>query len=151
MNAATTSTRLKRAAKRGFTLIEMAVVIAIIAITAAFAYTSMQGTDEARDAAMVQSAQAALQSVVSQGSARTDLAPASLNQTDVLNALKASFSTQAANSAVKFSPTGGNYMMTITGKGRTATFGIGANGDVNLLSLSNFTDYTVQNGIIFKP
>lgn len=151
MNAAKNRKMFSRAAKRGFTLIELAMTMAVIAITAAFAMTTFQGSDEARDAAMVQSAQAALQSVVSQGSARTDTAPANLNPSNVMNALKATFNSNGPNTSVQFSLSGSNYTMTMSGKNRAATFGIGNNGDVNLISLSNFTDYTVQNGVIFKP
>ena len=140
-----------RAAKRGYTLIELAVIIVVIGILATFALTSLQGSDETRDAAMVQSAQAALQSVVSQGSARQDKAPSSLDPNAVLNALKADFNSNGNNGAVQFSLSGNTFVMTIPGKSRSATFGIGTDGDVDLMSLSNFTDYTVQNGVIFKP
>lgn len=151
MNAASYKAKASRSAKRGFTLIELAVTIAVIAILAAFAVTSFGNSSEVRDAAMVQSAQAALQSVVSQGSARMDLPPDQLNSASVLNALRASFNTNGAtNSSVQFTASGNNYVMTIPSAGRTATFSIGASGDVNLSGLNNFTTYQVQNGLITK-
>jgi type II secretory pathway pseudopilin PulG len=153
MNAASSSNPLKRAVKRGYTVLELVMIILIVAVLAAYSWTSFQGTDEARDAAMVQSAQAALQSIVSQGSARSDLPPDQLQPGNVLNALNASFSTTGNGSSVKFSLSGSDFLMSIpnNGRNRSARFHIGANGDVNLLNLSNFTDYTVQNGVIFKP
>lgn len=151
MNAASHTKKASRGAKHGFTLMELAITIIVIALLSAFALVSFGNSAETRDAIMVQSAQAALQSVVSQGSARMDVPPSQLNSASVLNALRASFNTTGTGSSgVQFSASGSSFVMNIPSGGRAATFSIGASGDVNLSALSNFQTYQVQNGIISK-
>jgi len=139
--------------KRGYTMIELIIIIFVISILAAFSFASFGNSQETRDATMVQSAQAALQSVVSQGAARMDVPPSQLNSTSVLNALKASFNTNDAgtDNPVQFSVVGTNsFQMTIPKGGRSATFTIGNSGDVTLSNLNNFTIYQVQNCVISR-
>src|SRR5690349_20973955 len=68
----------KRRYKTAFSLLEMAIVIAILGVLSAVALTNMSSTSEARDASAVQSAQAVLQQVIAQGATRRDTSPTDL-------------------------------------------------------------------------
>ena len=140
--------------QRGFNAVEVAIAVIIVAVLGAYTVATLSNSDEVQDAAMVQSAQASLQSVVTQGAARMDLTPVALRDTysgSILNELKASFRTRnTSNANVKFTPSGDTFVMNIPKAGRTATFKINNSSDVNLTSLSNFTSYKVFNGVISK-
>ncbi len=146
--------RVFRQARRGFNAVEVAIAVIIVAVLGAFTLATLSNSDEVQDAAMVQSAQASLQSVVTQGAARMDLTPMALRDTysgSILNELKASFRTKnTGNANVQFTPSGDSFLMNIPKAGRSATFKINNSGDVNLTSLSNFTSYKVFNGVISK-
>jgi prepilin-type N-terminal cleavage/methylation domain-containing protein len=159
MNAATYNRQIVKPktsgrAAPGFALVELVLTIAVIAILAAFTVTSFGDSSEVRDAALVQSAQAALQSIVAQGSARMAMTPATLRDSysgSVLNALKASFNTTGTTyTSVQFTPSGNDFIMTIPSSGRSATYSISTSGDVTLSGLSNFTTYEKLNGVIGK-
>jgi prepilin-type N-terminal cleavage/methylation domain-containing protein len=141
--------------RSGFTLIELAIAIAIIGLLAAFAFLSFGTAGEDRDAAMVQSSQASLQTIVSQGATRMDLSPQALRDShpqQILLAVQAAIGqTAGKNADVQFSLSGTNFVMTIPKSGRTATFTITDTGEVQLTNLSsNFTGYKPVNGVIQK-
>lgn len=135
-------------------MVELAMIMVIIAMLAGFGVVSWGNLAEQRDASMVQSAQADLQSIVSQGSARMDVSPKDLRDKysqQILLAIQAAVSdNQNSNSRVLFTNSGGNFTMLIQSSGRQASFAITNSGDVNLTQLSNFTVYKVNNGLIEK-
>lgn len=141
------SLKTTRVSKPGYTIIELALVIMVLAVLAAFAVVSFGNTSETRDASMVQSAQASLQSIVSQGSVRMDVRPADLNSAAVLTAIKTTVGeSNTANRGVTFTAAGRVYTMSIPGSKRKAVFEIDAQtGDVKLTGLTNFPNYKVDN------
>lgn len=122
--------------KGGFTLIELGVVIAVIAILATFLVVSLTGMDESRDAGMVQSVQASLQSVVTQASTRLDVPPSQLSPQNVINAVRINIPNQAVLD--------NTYRLSFPQSGRGAQFAIANNGDVRITQLINFTSFTVN-------
>jgi type II secretory pathway pseudopilin PulG len=144
----------KKKAVQGISLIEIGMVIAVLAIISAFAMVSFGNTGEVRDASMVQSAQASLQSIISQGAVRMDTKPYDLDAAMVLTAIRANIGERGTvNQGVTFtSPGPHSYTMTIRGSQRSATFDVSTTGDVRLRSpLNNFPHYQVDaNGIIQK-
>src|SRR5262249_51816762 len=140
-------TRLAFSARAGYTLIEMAIVIAILGILAGFAIVSFGGSGETRDASMVQSAQASLQTLVSQGAVREDVRPDSLSSSAILTAIQANVNQiGSADQGISFaSPGAKQFTMTIKNSGRSATFDISSNGDVRLIGLNKFQNYQVDN------
>lgn len=145
---------MKNKASQGISVIEVAMVIGILAIISVFAVVSFGNTSEVRDASMVQSAQASLQSIISQGAVRMDVKPYDLNEAMVLTAIRANIGERGTtNRGVTFtSPGPHSYTMTIGTSQRSATFDVSTTGDVRLRSpLNNFPHYQVDaNGIIQK-
>lgn len=134
-----------KSVQSGFNMIELGLVMAILGILAAFAMVSFGNTGEKRDATMVQSAQASLQSIVSQGAVRMDTRPDQLSPSAVLMAVQATVGQSgSSNAGVHFSNSGNQYVMTIDNSRRSATFDIASNGDVRLIGLNNFPNYTVD-------
>ncbi len=131
----------------GFTLIELAVVIALIAILGAVGMTAFQGLDEHRDAEMVMSVQATLQSIVTQGATRMDVRPSDFDDRDYAAVLIATqhalgnVGTGTNNSAVRLSGSGRSFNLTIPSTNRGAVFTINNNGVVELETANNFTSY----------
>jgi type II secretory pathway pseudopilin PulG len=141
-------------ARKGFTLLELAVIFMIVGLLATFAVISFGGTDEQRDASMVQSAQASLQTIVTQGSTRLDVTPKELRNTksDAIRfAMQDMLGQSGSQSAgVEFETQGSDFVLTIKGSNRKAYFTITDTGDVELRDVSNFTLYKAQDGIIKK-
>ncbi len=137
--------------KAGFTLIEVAVVIALIAILAAVGMTAFQGMDEHRDAEMVMSAQATLQAIVTQGATRLDIRPSEFDDPEyraVLVAAQHALGNDGAGtakSAVRLSRSGSRYTLTIPSTKRGAVFTVNNNGVVELETANNFTSYRKDN------
>ncbi|HEY9746449.1 MAG TPA: prepilin-type N-terminal cleavage/methylation domain-containing protein [Oculatellaceae cyanobacterium] len=144
------------ASKQGFSLVELTMVIAIVLILAAFAVVSFGNTDEVRDASMVQSAQASLQSLISQGAVRMDKKPYDMAKEDalaILTAIQANVGEGSGkDQGVKFSLAGDRQFGMTIGDKRGAVFEVLQSGDVRLKSLSNFPNYMVDpnNGVIKK-
>jgi len=148
---------LKAHAAVGFTLIELCIVICLLGILAAFGFTTWLSSDEMRDAQMVQSAQAALQQVISQGATRMDTSPSAIlantalrtNVITAVNTLNGVGPTSTATDRVMFSDANPNFLMRITSTNRTATYRVDpATGNVSLLTISGFTTFVQNNGVI---
>ncbi|MEM0950727.1 MAG: prepilin-type N-terminal cleavage/methylation domain-containing protein [Cyanobacteria bacterium P01_H01_bin.74] len=139
----------------GYSLIELALTIAILVILSTFAYVSFGDTQEARDARLVQSTQAVLQTVVTQGTARLSLTPTQLRNTQLPAVLVAarSYIGQDGNTSsngVQLASNGNTIVVSIDDSSRQATYSIEDNGNINLLTVTNFNHYEAQNGIISK-
>ena len=145
---------MRKQSAQGTTFIELAIVVAILVIMASFGMMAWTSMGEARDATMVQAAQASLQTVISQGAARMDIAPSALNGANVVTAMNSLLQRKAgAGSEISFTTTGaGNYQITVTGTGRGANFTMNAtSGDITISALTgNWSEYAVQNGAIAK-
>lgn len=133
--------------KAGFTIIEVAVVIALIAILGAVAMTAFQGMDEHRDAEMVMSVQSTLQAIVTQGATRLDIRPSEFDDNNYQAVLVATQSALGnvgdgtAESAVTLSRSGSRFTLTIPSTNRGAGFTVNNNGVVELETADNFTSY----------
>ena len=143
-------------AAKGVTLIEIAVIIAIMAVLTGFGTLAWTGLGESRDASMIQAAQANLQTVITQGTARMDRSPTWLytnNTAGIQNAMNALLQDTAGNNtSIDFivSPAG-TATLSIVGSGRTATYTITNEGNVQLTGLAgSWSQYGVQNGVIRK-
>lgn len=146
-----------RQAAKGMTLIELAVVIAILTVLSGFAMLSWSSLDENRDATLVQAAQANLQTVISQGSLRLDKSPQQLlaeNSDNIQRAVRVLLEDDQngnAKNELDFQVAGNTANLSINSGRRTATFSISNNGDVALSGLGgsqNWSQYGVQNGVI---
>jgi prepilin-type N-terminal cleavage/methylation domain-containing protein len=137
---------VRRRVQTGFTFVELALVIAVLAVLSTFAIASFANGDEIRDASMVQAAQGSLQSIVSQGSIRMDQRPDQLDSGAILTAFRTVLgqSSATSSSSVQASVNGGIYTVTIPARNRSATFQVASNGDVMLIGLNNFPSYTVD-------
>lgn len=142
----------KRRFKAAFSLLEMAIVIAILGVLSAVALTNMSTTSEARDAGAVQSAQAVLQQVIAQGATRRDTSPTDLLSNQRANIINAANMLLQNSQSMRFTDTSPNFRLTIMSSGRTATYSVSNTGDVSLqpLNASQWVDYTVNNGVITK-
>lgn len=146
---------LRYSAQSGYTIMELAMIIAIVGILSAFAMVSFGNLGEERDAKMVQAAQAALQSIVSEGAARLDIRPADFGDDQfqaVLLAAQASIGQRVGTNSgeVLLSRSGRTYTLRITKSGRQAVFNLTTTGNVNLSRVDNFGSYVASNGIIQK-
>lgn len=137
---------------RGFTLVELCVLIAFVAIFGAFAAVAFIGMDEVRDATAVESVQSNLQAIISQASTRLDVpiqqfdpSNSQANAQNVVNAVNSRL-----GGGITLTRNGDTYTMGITGSGRSASFDVNTNGDVIITNLSGFQKYTEQNGYLQK-
>lgn len=131
-------------ANSGVTLIEMAMVIAIIAIFATFAYTNLGNIDEDADARVLEALQANLQNTVTTAAEHLDVSPQGLlaqanSLQNILNAAKAD-----DNPNLTVTINAGQYQVAYD-DGRQAQLRVNNCGDVCLTSLTNFPNYQVVN------
>lgn len=136
----------QRQSQQGLTMVELAMVIVIVGVLAAFGMMTWTGVGETGDAGVVQSAQASLQGTITQASARLDIPPTSLNSNNVITAVSGNLAAAATLSA---SGCSGTYCLTLNQSGRVAAFNVNTAGDVILSSLSGFSQYGISsNGTI---
>lgn len=149
------STRANRMASKGFSLVELAMVMIVIAICAAVAVSSFGMNSEARDAAMVQAAQSIVQNTIAQGASRVDVSPVELLNTRASNVQtaiqRAILENNGKNNGVSITLNGRTVTLTITSSQRTAVYTVQDTGNVQLTGLSPlFTHYTIRDGDIAK-
>jgi prepilin-type N-terminal cleavage/methylation domain-containing protein len=122
----------------GFTLLELVLTIAIVAILAGFALTSLRSLDEVGDATTVQSIQTSLQAMVAQGADRLDIPADQVPQAAVITALSLSPNASTNGLSMRAGGSAGQYVLTINASNRTATYRVLSNGDVTLEATGNF-------------
>lgn len=138
-------------AERGYTLVELAVTIAILGLVSGFAIIRMDGLLESRDASAIQAAQAALQQVISQGSTRMDVAPAALDPDIVRDATQDYLMQNSGVTAVNFSTSGTNrYTLNLSSSTRSAQYQVQNDGQVDIISAPGFNHYSIQSGKLEK-
>ncbi len=138
---------------KGFTLIELAMTIAVVAVLSAVGAITLGDLFEAGDASIVQSTQAVLQTTLTQAASRLDVNPLTLSQgtgtfngNNVVNACRIS----VPESATLVWQNGVNYQLNIPNSGRSANFTVTNTGDVVVQQLSGFQKFTVVNGVVQK-
>jgi len=130
---------------KGFTLIEMAVTLAIIAVLVSIAASLLWNTESA-DAAMVRSVQEQLQSGASQAAMLTgDLPNDDANLVTLATYISDQLDVQA-NVALDCDDGAGVCHMTVNSK--RADFLVGINGLVQITALTGFSSYTIAGGQI---
>jgi prepilin-type N-terminal cleavage/methylation domain-containing protein len=155
---------LKYNPRAGYTLIEMAITIALLGILAAVSIPNFMSMNESRDARMVESAQSTLQQVISQASNRRDVSPGCLMGSQTccpipaacsMNHMRPQIQAAVINSIdptqgrIQFTvPSATSATMTIVSTGRTATYTIDPAGNVSLANtgLGGFTRFQALNG-----
>ena len=146
---------------KGFTLIELAIVICVVAILAAGAVMRFADLKEDRDAQAVRAVQATMQSVVTQGSVRADVPPSVVlsNATQAGNATRAMRRLMMSNGAgtvhsgitiTALSAAG--TRVTVPSTGRFATLNLNpVTNNIDVIGLSpSWTKHTVTNGQICR-
>jgi prepilin-type N-terminal cleavage/methylation domain-containing protein len=146
-------------AQHGVNFIEIALVIAVVAVLSAFAMVSFGVLNEERDAEMVISAQATLQSCVTQGATRLDIRPEAFKADHyemVLTAARAGIGQkEGTHGDVRLVRSDSRFTLTIPSTGRSAEFQVDPNGTVRLVSIGKFSPdkYKIDSatGILYKP
>jgi type II secretory pathway pseudopilin PulG len=129
----------------GYTIIELSIIMAVLAIISTCALLWTNDLEEVRDASQVQTVQAAMQNVINQAATRLDVAPTALNRASVVNAVQ---SNQAG--LINLVPNATGWALTLPNSGRGATFAIN-NGRLVVTSTTRFNKYGVDaNGLLSK-
>ncbi len=131
-------------AEKGFTLIELAMTLLVVAVLSSFAYFSYQDYRESADATLVDGMQASLQSIVSQASARTDTNAANLDQNAVVRAVRSDGQVSGTNN-VEFTTLGaGSYRVFISANSRSANYAVNPSGFVSLTNVTGFSHFNIS-------
>jgi prepilin-type N-terminal cleavage/methylation domain-containing protein len=144
-----------RRISRGFSLVELAMVMIVIAVCAAVAVGFFGMNSEARDAAMVQSAQSIAQNTIAQGATRVDVSPVELLNTRAANVQaaiqRALMENNGNNNGVRITLNGRTITLTIAASQRSAVYTVQDTGNLQLTGLSpTFTRYIIRDGNIAK-
>ncbi|MEB3246081.1 MAG: prepilin-type N-terminal cleavage/methylation domain-containing protein [Vampirovibrionales bacterium] len=123
----------------GFTLLELVVAVAIMAILVGIATTSFAGFDEKSDIDAIRSLQGSMQTTISQSLDVMDTTASAMPANNLLDYLSID------GNAVLSAPSGmaDSFSLSITDSGRGATFDVSDNGTVKIASLTGFNNYTV--------
>jgi len=122
---------------QGFSLIEVALSVAIMAIFASFAVATLVDFSEDGDARTIESDQAMLQGIILQASDRLDTLPSNVNLTNVRNVMPNNPNRSLTVGA-------GTLTETMTKSSRVATFRVNGCGQVCLTNLTGFSKYALQ-------
>lgn len=127
---------------QGFTLVEAAVVIAIIAIFASFAWINFNTIDEDADGAMAQSTQASLQTVLLQGADRLNTSAANVLMSQVVAATPGLTGRPDQFSVTATSAT--QVTLALPRSGRSVVYRSNACGQVCVNAMNGFSKYNLR-------
>lgn len=100
------------------------------------------GLQETREAKMVNSVQISLQQAVSRGMTTLQLPPERIDPANIINAARGSFPKGVRVDR--------SFAMTLPQSPRKARFTLTHDGNLELVSLTNFTRYHIENGRIVR-
>jgi prepilin-type N-terminal cleavage/methylation domain-containing protein len=124
------STLQKTRHPQGFTLIEMGVVIAIVAIMASVGLMAFKNQGETQDAALANSVQASLQIAVGQMVTRLERTPQQVFNTTQFRQRLMQFAQGSMGNTAKLTDTGSGVRLTFGGSSRSVTYGMNNQGDI---------------------
>jgi|GEM_PF-5395428 len=128
-----------------FTLLELAIVIAIIGVLSSFAMVAFERIYEDRDAAALQGAMTTYQTVMIQGSQRIGTSPQNVDPDMIIQAIEPSEKIEWVKSgATGATVTIRNAIAIDFADARSATFRVNTCGDVCAIAIEGFTYYTLE-------
>lgn len=138
--------------KKGFTLLEMAISIVVIAILALAVYPNVASMFQDADAELVRSIASDTEMAVSEGIDR-QISLNDLRTTNLANVVQA-INTHSSGD-ISITPAGsGNINVTLypgnTGKEKTAVLNIGTDGKVYITSCAGFSGYSCSSGDLIR-
>jgi type II secretory pathway pseudopilin PulG len=123
-------------AQRAFTLLELTLIMGILV---SFVLVSLSSIEEGRDAQALQLVQASLQSVIIQGSQRSEVAPDALDPAKVILATP-------PNPRVTITAVGANgYTIAPVGQARSVSLTVNACGDLCATALTGFVSHVLAD------
>lgn len=132
---------------KGFSLVELAIVIVAIGIFAAFALANVRDIPEQSEATVIESVQRAVENTVTTAATHMDITPAGLmiQPNAMVNVITASRvnTTQGATLTVTGART---FRLSFDGSGRLANYSVNNCGEVCLIApLTGFQRYQLDN------
>jgi type II secretory pathway pseudopilin PulG len=134
-----TTASFKRAA--GFTLIETAVVVGLVACLATVGVVAYRNQGEAQEAILANSIQGSLQTALGQMSVRLERTPADVFTNFQPNLIQ--FARSSITTTITLNSVGNGIQLQFPQSGRTVVYGINANGDL-VVTNETFTRFNAD-------
>jgi prepilin-type N-terminal cleavage/methylation domain-containing protein len=129
--------------QKGFTLLEISLVLGVVGILSAFAIVAYGKYLEKTDITSIKSFQSALQTTLTRAKDLEELPPLALIARDPKKLARAVNLDEDTLISYK----GNNeYLLTLNSTGRKATFRINSTGDVKLMAMDGFTQFVLCEG-----
>lgn len=138
--------------KKGFTLLELAITIAIVAIVGLAVYPNITAMFQDADAELIRSIASDTEMAVSEGIDR-QITIGDLRDSRLVNVVQAINTHSSPDIAIAAGSTG-NINVTLfpgnTAKEKTAVISIGNDGQVTITSCADFTGYSCSTGDLIR-
>jgi prepilin-type N-terminal cleavage/methylation domain-containing protein len=133
---------------RGFTLIELSIVVAIIATVAGIALFGFSYQNERQDAVLANSVQAALQTAIGQMVVRLERTPTEVFNTTAFRQRLMRFAQGSMGQSAQLNDAGsGGIRLTFGRSTRWVDYGLNAQGDI-IVTGENFVRFNATTGLL---